>query len=96
MPEFPDGRAGILRFVKKELRYPQEARRLGQEGAVIVLFTVDEKGNVLDPQVINGDIKSFNLEALRVVGVMPRWIPGEVDGVPSPIQVTIPIEFSQF
>ena len=94
MPIFPDGRSGILRFVRKEIKYPDEARRRGYEGAVIILFTVDEDGNVKAPRVVNGDIESFNNEAVRVAKAMPAWIPGEVDGIPSPIQVTIPIEFS--
>jgi TonB family protein len=93
MPSFPGGQAALRRFVEKELKYPQEARRRGMEGSVIVLFTVDETGNVKDPTVVNGDMDYFNNEALRVVGKFPRWTPGEVDGVPSPVQVSIPIEF---
>ena len=94
MPEFPGSREGILKFIENELIYPQEARRQRQQGAVIVLFTVDEEGNVQNPVVVEGDIASFNQEALRIAAAMPRWIPGEVDAVPSPMQVSIPIEFS--
>jgi TonB family protein len=93
MPRFPGGQAALRRFVEKELKYPQEARKKGIEGSVIVLFTIDETGNVKDPAVVNGDMEYFNNEALRVVGKFPRWTPGEVDGIPSPVQVSIPIEF---
>jgi TonB family protein len=94
MPDFQGGRSGLLKFIRNELKYPSDARRRGYEGSVIVLFTVDKEGNVQDAQIINGDIRSFNQEALRVARAMPKWIPGELDGVPSPMQVTIPIEFT--
>ncbi len=93
MPVFPGGHKSLREYIEKELKYPAEARRRGIEGAVIILFTVDEKGWVKDPRVVNGDQKYFNEEALRVVGKFPKWIPGEVDGVPAPIQVSVPIEF---
>ena len=93
MPSFPGGQAALRRFVEKELKYPDKARKRGIEGAVIILFTVDEAGDVKDPRVVNGDWEYFNAEALRVVSKFPQWLPGEVDGLPSPIQVSVPIEF---
>jgi protein TonB len=93
MPRFRDGRSGLRKFIERELRYPPEAKRNGDEGYVIVLFTVDEKGKVKEPRVVNGDKEYFNEEALRVVNLFPKWMPGEIDGIPSPIHVSVPIEF---
>ena len=93
MPKFKEGRAGLRKYIEKELKYPQEAKRSGDEGYVIIVFTVDENGQVKDPQVVNGDKDYFNNEALRVVNSFPKWIPGKVDGIPSPVHVTVPIEF---
>lgn len=94
MPKFQDGRSGLRKFIEREIRYPPEAKRKGDEGYVIVVFIVDENGEVKDPQIANGDKEYFNEEALRVVNHFPRWIPGKIDGIPSPIHVTVPIEFS--
>lgn len=93
MPKYPGGRAALRKFVEKEMIYPDEARRQRIEGAVIVLFTVNEDGRVEDPRVVNGDLEYFNEEALRIVRKFPEWIPGELDGIPSSIQVSVPIEF---
>ncbi len=93
MPEFPGGHTALKRFVDKELKYPQEARKKGIEGTVIVLFTVDENGKVKDPEIVNGDLEYFNEEALRVVREFPDWIPGKVDGTLSSVQVSLPIDF---
>jgi TonB family protein len=96
MPRFPGGKAALRKFIDRELKYPQEAQRMGIEGSVIVLFTVDENGSVKDPGIVNGDREFFNKEALRVVGRFPGWIPGEIDGIPSPLQISVPIEFKLF
>ena len=93
MPSFPGGQSALRRFIENELKYPDEARSRSIEGVVIILFTVDKTGNVKDPRVVNGDREYFNKEALRVASKLSQWVPGEVDGIPSPIQVSIPIEF---
>ena len=93
MPSFPGGQKELISFIEKEIKYPQEGKKRGVEGLVIILFTIDEKGFVQEPRIVNGDRDYFNEEALRVAREFPRWIPGEVDGIPSPIQVTVPIEF---
>jgi TonB family protein len=93
MPEYPGGRSALYSFVEKELKYPSEAKKQGREGAVLVLFTIDEEGYVNDPRVVNGDRDYFNQEALRLVKKFPQWIPGKIDGTASPIQVSVPIEF---
>jgi protein TonB len=93
MPQFIGGRTGLRKFIERELKYPPEAKKSEDEGYVIIVFTVDEEGDVEDPQVLKGDREYFNEEALRVVNRFPKWIPGKVDGVPSPVNVTVPIEF---
>jgi TonB family protein len=93
MPRFKEGRTGLRKFIERELKYPPEAKKSHDEGFVIIVFIVDEEGNVKDPQIVNGDKEYFNEEALRVVNRFPKWIPGKVDGIASPVHVTVPIEF---
>lgn len=51
--------------------YPPEARRNGQEGRVVVLFSVDEQGNVVSAKVTGPcPYPLLNEEALRAVR---RW-----------------------
>jgi protein TonB len=53
---------------KSKPNYPSSARRQGQEGTVIVQFTVDERGYVVDAKIIRGSPHSvLNDEALRTV-----------------------------
>lgn len=51
--------------------YPSEARRNGQQGRVVVLFSVDEQGNVVSASVTGPcPYPLLNEEALRAVR---RW-----------------------
>ena len=53
---------------KASPNYPTSARRQGQEGKVIVQFTVDERGYVVDAKIISGSpYPALNEEALRTV-----------------------------
>jgi protein TonB len=48
--------------------YPSSARRQGQQGKVIVQFTVDERGYVVDAKILSGcPFSVLNEEALRTV-----------------------------
>lgn len=53
---------------KASPNYPSSARRQGQQGRVIVQFTVDERGYVVDAKIISGSpYPALNEEALRTV-----------------------------
>ncbi len=48
----------------------------GKKGKVIVEFTIDMNGYVINPTVKQEAHKLLNKEALRLVSVLPRWQPG--------------------
>ncbi len=93
MPSFRGGIEALREYIEKEIDYPDKAYRTGQEGVVFVRFTVDEEGVIINPSVINGDREEFNEEALRIITSFPPWIPGRIDNKPSPIEISLPIEF---
>ena len=93
MPAFPGGIEALRKFIEDEIDYPAKAYRSRSEGVVFVRFTVDEFGDIINPSIIRGDREDFNEEALRIISSSPRWIPGKIDDKPSPIEVSLPIEF---
>lgn len=45
------------------------------QGRAIVQFIVDKEGNIVQPKVVRGVDPYLDKEALRVVGLMPKWKP---------------------
>lgn len=83
----------MLRFLYKNLEYPQSAIDQKLEGTVILQFHIDEKGEIISPKVIK-DIGSGCAEAaLNVLDIMPTWIPGYQRGVPAKVLMTLPVRF---
>ncbi|GAB4424333.1 MAG: hypothetical protein OHK0039_41440 [Bacteroidia bacterium] len=93
MPEFPGGTQGMARFIRRYYRYPTAAQNAGVEGDVLIRFVVAPDGSLREPVVVKGIGYGCDEEALRLVGLMPRWIPGEVGGRTVPVYKTIVISF---
>jgi TonB family protein len=93
-PQFKGGIPALRKFLHKELKYPKQALKEEKEDIVIVIFSVDTTGNVINPRIIQGSKEeSFNEEALRIVSSFPDWIPGKLDKKISQLEVTLPVEF---
>ena len=93
MPRFPGGEAELMQFLAKNMKYPNEAEKAKQEGRVIATFIVEENGQVTNAQVVKGVAPLLDAEALRVIGLMPRWEPGYQDGKAVRVKYTLPVTF---
>jgi TonB family protein len=93
MPEFPGGDNGLMSFISSNLRYPAQSQREGIQGRVMVQFVVDKDGKVKNTKVLRSINFEMDEEALRVVGLMPKWIPGEQKGEKVAVSYVIPINF---
>ncbi|MDN5212580.1 energy transducer TonB [Fulvivirgaceae bacterium BMA12] len=87
------GMAAFQQFLKKNLKYPSQARRLGVEGKVFVEFVVDKDGSLNDIKVVKGIGAGCDKEAVRVLEKHPKWSPGEQRGRPVKVRMIIPIFF---
>ena len=93
MPVFMGGDEGLLNFLGQNLRYPQDAFKEGIEGRVTVQFTVSKDGSIKDINVIRSLFPSCDAEAVRVVSIMPKWVPGKLKGKPVDAIYTLPLSF---
>lgn len=93
MPQYPGGDHELLKFIAQSIKYPTDAQEAGVQGRVICSFVVDKKGNIVEPKIIRGIDPSLDAEALRVIGMMPRWTPGRQDGKAVRVLYTVPITF---
>ena len=94
MPQFPGGEAELFRFLSSNIKYPAEAREIGVTGRVYIYFVVEPDGSVSNIAVRRGIGSGCDEEAVRVVGLMPRWSPGKQAGVPVRVQYTLPVKFT--
>ena len=93
MPQFPGGQAAMMKFIADSLRYPSVACENRIEGRVVVQFVVDCEGNILNPLVVWSVDPLLDREAIRLVKLMPKWIPGRQNGKPVNVTCLIPIRF---
>jgi periplasmic protein TonB len=93
MPEFPGGEAALRQFLATSVKYPVIAQENGIQGRVYVTFVVDADGSVSNARIARGVDPSLDKEALRVVGLLPKWKPGRQRGKPVRVSYTVPINF---
>lgn len=92
--EYPGGEKARMEFLNKNIKYPTMARESGIQGRVYVTFVVEKDGSVTDVQVTRGIGGGCDEEAVRVVRLMPKWIPGKQRGKPVRVQFNLPIRFT--
>ena len=83
----------ILKHIQSNLVYPDSAGKAGVQGPVVVEFVIDPTGKVTQAKVTDGIGYGCNEEALRVISMMPAWVPGRQDDLPVPVRMVIPIMF---
>ena len=93
MPEFPGGMAECMKYFSKNINYPEDCKKEGIQGRVIVQFVVDKDGSIKDPTIARGVHPSLDKEALRVLSSMPNWKPGKQKGEAVKVRYTIPVMF---
>lgn len=84
----------INKHIIKNFNYPKEAEKANLQGKVYVIFTINKSGEtegfkVKGPK--NG--KLLEDEALRIVKLLPKFIPGKQRGKAVNVQYALPIIF---
>ncbi len=93
MPEFPGGMEALMKYLSKNIKYPNIALDNGIQGRVLVSFTVNKDGSIVDPEIMKSVDPSLDKEAIRVISSMPKWNPGKQRGKPVRVKYTVPVAF---
>ncbi|MBL7932466.1 MAG: energy transducer TonB [Bacteroidia bacterium] len=92
--EFDGGLTALYKFIKENCRYPEEAFAAGVEGTMYVKFVVDENGKVSRLTLLNTRGYGLDEEALRVVGMLPKFkSPAKMKGQSVKSYYQVPIKF---
>ncbi len=85
---------GGLAAVQEQIRYPEEALERNIEGTVEVSFTVNKRGEVLNPRVTKGLGYGIDEEAVRVMK-LAKFKPASQSpgGDPVCVEFELPLNF---
>ena len=93
-PKFPGGYDALKNFIAENIQYPETARNSGISGIVYVSFVVEKDGSIGDIMVLKSIGGGCDEEAVRVIKLMPNWMPGKQKGQNVRTKFTIPINFN--
>lgn len=94
MPEYEYGKSGLSKFIAHNIRYPKDALQQGIEGRILCSFIVGKDGSISNIEVVNGLNSDLDDEAIRVLGLMPKWMPGVNNGENVNVKCLLPIDFT--
>lgn len=92
-PEYPGGYENMMNFIRHNMLYPRAAVKKKKQGVVYVQFVVGPDGSIADVKTLKGISKECDLEAERVVSMMPKWKPGQLNGENVFVRYVLPIKF---
>ncbi len=93
VPTYKGGDVAMMGFIQSNIRYPDLEREKDVQGRVVVSFIVERDGALSDIHIYKSVTKGIDAEALRVVRLMPNFVPGENDGQKVRTRVLLPIKF---
>ena len=90
---FPGGDVALSDWMRKNMKYPEECRKQGIQGRVVISFVVNKDGSIVDLETVRSPHPALAEEGLRVVKSMPKWEPAKENGKVVRSRFNIPIMF---
>jgi periplasmic protein TonB len=92
--QFPGDNEALRKFLADSIHYPAKCTDGACDVKIFVRFVVTSKGTIVAPEIMRGaaDCPECDKEVLRIVRIMPDWIPGKVNGVPVHSYFNLPIQ----
>lgn len=93
MPQYPGGMKYFKRYIDRNLKYPEEAKKNKIEGVVVMQFVVEKNGDITNPRVVRRLESSLDSVAMNLIKGMPRWTPASDHGMKVRCKYSVPISF---
>jgi protein TonB len=88
---FKGGQTAMNKFFKENLHFPDSL--FDVQGKVYVGFEVDTSGAIRNVKLKRGIHPVLDMEALRLVRLMPTWEPMVCDGKKEKVRMVVPLQF---
>gem|GEM_PF-1081900 len=92
-PSFPGGDIALLEFLSKNIKYPSICQEQSIHGRVYASFVVEKDGSITNIKIMRSPHPAMSGEATRMLKIMPRWVPGKLNGKPVRVKFSVPIMF---
>ena len=90
---FPGGGAAMQRWIANNVKYPQTAIEMNEQGRVYLSFVVEPNGSITNISIERGVSSDLDREAKRLLRKMPKWTAGEARGRKARTRCRLPINF---
>ncbi|WP_270487414.1 energy transducer TonB [Butyricimonas synergistica] len=90
VPRFP---GCINKWLAKHMKYPVFAQENNIQGTVVVQFMIEKDSSITDVKIVKSVDPILDKEVIRLVKIMPKWIPGKQKGEPVRESYTMPFNF---
>lgn len=67
-------------FIQTNLNYPRYAIEHNLTGKVYLQLSIEADGSISKTEVVRGARPCLDREAIRVISIMPKWVPGKSNG----------------
>ncbi len=93
--EYPGGISEMMKFLSKNMKYPEMAVQAGIEGKATAQFVVEKDGSIGNVSIKKGvpGCGECDKEAMRVIKAMPKWKPAKNGGKIVRSYYSIPVSF---
>lgn len=92
---FPGGVPAMMKYLSKNIQYPERGIQAGAQGRVTLRFVVGKDGQIENVTVAKGvpGCPECDQEAVRVVRGMPKWNPAQNKGKVVKSYFNLPVTF---
>ncbi|HRP57502.1 energy transducer TonB [Agriterribacter sp.] len=77
---FKGGTEDWVKYIQKNINFPDRARNLKKEGSLLLQFVVNTDGTTGDITILRSVEYSLDEEAIRLIKDSPKWRPAHQDG----------------
>lgn len=92
-PSFPGGTQGLNKFLAENIKYPYNALDNSITGTVRVSFIIEKDSSLSNITMLHDIGGSCGAEVVRIIRLMPKWIPAKQDGKAVRSQFNLPVKF---
>lgn len=94
-PSFPGGMKEFYNFINTNVVYPKSFFDQGLNGRISVSITIESDGKITNIKILRGmaECPECDKEVIRLLELMPNWIPATENGKPVKTFYSIPFTF---